>query len=252
MYRRYKSNKYEFAKDYSQNSEYVNNILSSKYNQKVFSDNKKLFYLYFLFFILLDIIFLILLAVFCIYYESNAKQLSIHLTYLLSASFINLGIWWVGRFAVGISGWNASPYSILTLMYWSFGWTFNLSWYYIYYLSIVYKKFNKEETRSIIEDVYHLKKHCTQKGYYVAYDVPSIFIGNPFESIISCARIRYTKKNVEDEKIDLDNLVSKYSREQIIKDMKRPYFMCHAYNIVNFITTIIIFSVMLWQLLKKS
>lgn len=245
MYRWYKSKKYKFASNYSDNTEYVNNILNSKYNQKVFEDNNKLFYLYFWFFVFIDIIFIILFTIFWIYYFYNPYMISI----LFIASFIHLGIWWIGRFAFRVVGCETPPYSILRLMDWSSTFTFNLSWYYVYYLCIIYKKYSKEEVDSILEEVYHLKKHCGQRRYYVGFDEPIKFLDKPFESVISSARIRYTKKNIQDETIDVDNLVSKYTRDQIIKDMKRPYFMCHAYNIINLITTLILFGGLISQVI---
>lgn len=142
------------------------------------------------------------------------------------------------------------PFSISTLLYRSYIYTFNLSLYYIYYLSLVVLKYEKEKAESLIDNVFKIKYHYSHQFYFIE---PSLnerrnIANHPITFLLSCMKINFNTTSESHESIDIDSVLDKYDEKKIIKDLKRPYIMLHCMNILFLILDIV--SILVFVFIK--
>lgn len=229
MYKKYIHNQddYIIRYNYEINKQYLNNIFSNKINQEIFERNKKILNINYVNLIIIAIIELLLAVLIPFYFGFWGSFAMLLITLLYAFSFAPASF-------ILVCNMKFIPpfYSMLTLLFNTYTLCFNLGWYYLYYINLIYQLYEKNEADIILKKVFNIEKYVNGSFFQKIQEKNTELIPiEPLPFFLSWTKHSLKKKEgIVKEEFNIDK--SKYTKYKIEKEMKQPFIFLHVYNIV--------------------
>lgn len=228
MYKKYINtvNSYQFDMDFQINKRQLFNVFLFEYNKKIFDQNKKRFYWGYGILYLIGFIFLLISIISRFYFSDKTSLILMICIIVFSVLFV------LSSFIVGGSYTLTRPYSLATLLCRSYTFVFNLNWYYLYYLFIIYKKYDDKKANEFVKKVF--KPNPIKNTGYWYPEIMDYYYSveeNPLTHLMIKMYMKYNVSKIDDEQEFDNTIIENYTEKQLIKEIKKPYIMFHCCNV---------------------